>query len=116
MRERSTEIDTMFEAVAGRMEEERAGVERGRIMHSVGLKTAGKFFAFARKGELVVKLPAGRVAELVMSGAGWPFDAGKGRPMKEWVCLGPADEMACAAYVEEARTFVAGNAVQYHGT
>ena len=73
---------------------------------SVGLRTAGKFFAFVVEGELVVKLPAERVSELVASGAGGPFGSG-GRVMREWVSLTPADEAACAAFVVEARDFVA---------
>jgi hypothetical protein len=30
--------------------------------------------------------------------------------MREWVLLEPADEAACAAYVDEAHAFVAANA------
>jgi hypothetical protein len=100
-------VEEMFDEVGGRLVDEHAGVEQGRILHSVGLKTAGKFFAFVARGELVVKLPAKRVDELVSGSAGRPFDAGRGRPMKEWVRLRPADEAACAAYVVEARRFVA---------
>jgi len=100
----------MFDEVAGRLLSEDAQVEQGRILNAVGLKTAGKFFAFVRKDELVVKLPAERVTEFVGAGTGRPFDAGRGRPMKEWVGLEPADEAACAAYVAEARGFVAAQA------
>ena len=74
---------------------------------SDGLKTGGKFFAIVSKGDLVVKLPAARVDELVAEGSGRRFDPGHGRQMKEWVSLRPADEEACAAYVDEARRFVA---------
>ena len=71
----------------------------------------GKYFAFVTGGQLVVKLPAGRVAELIASREGIPFSAGKGRPMKEWVGLRPRDEAACAAYLREARKFVAGESL-----
>jgi hypothetical protein len=53
----------------------------------------------------VVKLPAGRVQELIGTGAGEPFVSGGRRVMREWVTLRPADEAACAAYVAEARAF-----------
>ncbi len=82
------------------------GVEQGRMLRATGLKTAGKFFAFATKGELVVKLPAPRVVELIASGAGRPCDPRKGRPMREWVRLTPAGKTTSAAYVIEARNFV----------
>jgi hypothetical protein len=98
-------VEAIFDGAAERLE----GVERGRMLASIGLKdaAAGKFFAFLEKGELVVKLPAERVCELIAEGEGLQFDGGKGPPMKEWVRLRPADEAACAAYMSEAREFVA---------
>ena len=54
---------------------------------------------------LVVKLPAARVAQLISAGDGVPFDAGKGKPMKEWVGL-TGDDDACRDLVAEAMTFV----------
>ena len=101
-------VEEIFDQVTARLAAEEPGLERGRVFHSDGLKTAGKLCAFVTKGELVVKLPAERVSELIAAGTGLPFDAGKGRPMKEWVRLRPEDEAACTAYVLEARSFVAG--------
>jgi hypothetical protein len=60
------------------------------------------------RGRLVVKLPHARVAELIASGAGEPFDAGKGRPMREWVALTEADGATWLALSEEALAFVSG--------
>jgi len=84
------------------------GIEEGKMLHNLGLRSANaKYFAFERKGELVVKLPADRVAELIASGAGRVMDRGQPeRPLREWVCLRPADEAAAVAYMREARSFV----------
>jgi hypothetical protein len=101
-------VEEMFAEVAGRLVADNPHLEQARMFGSVGLRTeSGKFCGFARSDELVVKLPADRVTELIASGEGTVFDAGKGRPMKEWVTLRPADPTACKAYVLEARDFVA---------
>ena len=101
-------FEQTFDEAAERLRADGPAIERGRMIRSFGLKTGGKFFAFAREGELVVKLPAGRVAELVASGEGRPFDRGDGRPLREWVCLSPRDADECEASMREARAFVAG--------
>lgn len=100
-------MDDLFASVCRRLLEEHPADERGRMLNAGGLKTAGKFYAFATKDDVIVKLAAARVNELIASGEGQPCSPGKGRPMKEWVRLAPADEEACAAYVREARAFVA---------
>lgn len=102
-------VEELFAAVSRRAVASYPDVESGRILHSTGLKTNGKFFAFVARGELVVKLPGARVDELVDAGAE-RFDANKGRPMREWVRLRLADEQQCEAYAAEARAFVAGEA------
>jgi hypothetical protein len=86
----------------------RDGVTEGKMLQNLGLRSGnGKFFAFERRGELVVKLPADRVAELIASGVGSVMDRGQpGRPLKEWVCLRPVDDATAAAYMREARSFV----------
>ena len=99
-----------MEAIFDRAAKRLRGVERGRMLSASGLRdpAAGKFFAFVTRGQLVVKLPGERVTELIASGEGRVFDAGKGRPMREWVGLSPADETTCVAYMREAREFVTG--------
>jgi hypothetical protein len=79
----------------------------GRGFGSQALKIDGAIFAMISDGRLVVKLPARRVAELIEYGSGQPFDAGKGRPMKQWVGL-HGDEAACRALVAEALAFGRG--------
>src|SRR4029450_12970036 len=93
----------LFEALC----EEYAGVngvtvpEGGSGFGSNAIKINKSIFAMLVNDRLVVKLPAGRGAGLVSSGDGLPFDAGKGRPMKEWVALS-VDDDACRELVAEA--------------
>jgi hypothetical protein len=72
---------------------------------SSALKINNSIFAMLVDGRLVVKLPRQRVSELIDAGTGAPFDAGKGRPMKEWVSL-LGDEAICRKLVAEAFAFV----------
>jgi hypothetical protein len=97
----------MFDVVAERLCAEHPGLETARMFASTGLRTeSGKFAGFARGDDLVVKLPAERVSELLESGEGSVFDAGRGRAMKEWVVLRPRNEGAVERYLLEAREFV----------
>jgi hypothetical protein len=100
-------VEELFEQVAARLLAEDPEVQQGRMLRAVGLQAGGKFFAYAGDGDLVVKLPAERVDELVATGDGRPFESG-GRRMREWVRLRLADAASCAAHVAEARAFVAG--------
>ena len=58
-----------------------------RKFGSNGLKVNGKLFALFTQGTLVVKLPRERVAALIASKVGKPFDPGHGRLMKEWLTV-----------------------------
>jgi Protein of unknown function (DUF419). len=73
-----------------------------------GLRVSGKIFAMLVRDELVVKLPKDRVDDLVEAGVARPFDAGKGRPMKEWASVPANASRRWKGLVEEARSFVAG--------
>lgn len=61
-----------------------------------------KIFAMLVRGRLVVKLPAGRVSELVDAGHGDWFDANKGTPMKEWFSLDPDSRLEWLGLAHEA--------------
>ena len=76
-----------------------------REFGSNALKVSGKIFAMLVRGSLVLKLPKARVEALITSGVGGPFDAGKGKPMKEWVTI-LAVEKSWLALAREARLFV----------
>jgi hypothetical protein len=91
-----------FDAILARFEGE-PGVERGTNWRSDGLRVNGKIFAMDVGGELVVKLPAARCAELAAAGRGRPFQTGK-RTMREWVVVGADEDWVALA--EEAFAFV----------
>jgi hypothetical protein len=75
-----------------------------RSFGSDALKVGGAIFAMQVQGELVVKLPAGRVAELIGEGTCAPFANGRGSPMREWATVtDPARDLDLAA---EALAFV----------
>lgn len=56
-------------------------------------------------GNLVVKLPKARVAELIDAGAGLPF-APATKVFKEWVAVPEFDEARWTALIEESIEFV----------
>ncbi|MFD7262151.1 hypothetical protein [Streptomyces sp. NPDC059874] len=100
----------LFERAVAALSAEHPDDERGRMLRSLGVKTGGKFYAFATEEDVVVKLPAARVAELVAAGVGQPCETRPGHPMREWVRLVPADVDGCLAHLREARAFVAASA------
>jgi len=82
-------------------------ITEGKGFGSSGqLKANGRIFAMLVRGELVLKLPRGRVDELVSGGEGTWFDAGKGKPMREWFVLSPRSKKRWLPLAEEAFEFV----------
>ncbi len=82
----------------------------GRSFGSDALRVHARIFAMMSDGRLILKLPARRVAELIGAGEGQPFDAGKGRPMKEWVAIGTDRQDRWLPLATEALVFVGGGA------
>ena len=100
--------DRRFASIARALSREE-GVTLGsgrRGFGSGALQVDGRIFAMVTGGGLVLKLPQDRVAELLANGDGLPFDAGKGRPMKEWVELRPATDRRALSLAREALAFV----------
>src|SRR5712691_8281254 len=84
-----------------------AQVGEGKGFGSTGqLKVEGRIFAMLVKGKLVVKLPRERVDSLVESSEGERFDAGKGKPMREWFVLSPSSSKPWLALAQEAMAMV----------
>ncbi|MGH2396413.1 MAG: hypothetical protein ACRDFW_05375 [bacterium] len=98
-----------FVAIVKALRTDPPSGKRGKF-GSDALKVKGKIFGMFRKGELVLKLPASRVDELVRSGHGRHFDPGHGRLMKEWVSVGTSVGGRWLAMAKEARDFVAAGA------
>ena len=84
----------------------RPGIGTKKMLREVGLcGPAGKVFASLLGDRLMVKLPAGRVQELIADGAGQPMTTGRG-PMREWVTAGPELADTWPDLVAEAHGFV----------
>ena len=82
-------------------------ITEGKGFGSSGqLKVRGRIFAMLVRGELVLKLPRVRVDELIATGHGKHFDAGKGKPMREWFVLSPTSSKRWQPLAEEALLFV----------
>ena len=78
----------------------------GTLMKFPCLRANGSFFATCdhRSGDLIVKLPRQRVAQLVDDGVAQPF-APAGRTFKEWVSIPERDEDTWHSLLTEARTY-----------
>jgi len=76
---------------------------------SSGLYVGGKLFAFVSyKDRLIVKLPAGRVEELIAQGEGAHWNPrSSGRALREWFVLRSSSGLAWSGLAREAMEFVA---------
>ncbi len=102
-----------YEAIAETLLGGRGAVHSQSVSESKGtfgstaLTINGKIFVMLVKSQLVLKLPRLRVDELIDSGHGERFGAGRGRPLKEWIAVEPSTDVDCLALAREAMAFVA---------
>ena len=101
-----TSAEATFASIAEQLLREPGVSEGTGFGSNPGLNVGGKIFAMLVRDELVVKLPAGRCAELVAGGSARPFERGQGRPMKEWITVGAAGAPEWPALAREALAFV----------
>jgi hypothetical protein len=89
---------------------ERQSVTRSTMMGFPCLRVDGAYFASCdhRTGDLVVKLPADRVDELIASGRARPFIPA-GRRFREWAAIPPERRGAWRSLLDEALAFVDGS-------
>jgi hypothetical protein len=96
-------FDRLVAAIEGR---KHVAVGEGRGFGAGTLKVGGRIFAMRNDAGLALKLPADRVTALIAASDGLPFDAGKGRPMREWVVVPPRSDAEWLALAEESLAFV----------
>jgi len=108
-----SDADALFARLVKRFSADRSvtppTTEAGKFGTSA-LKVDGKIFAFLSQEDLVVKLPRGRVDELIAFGTGKAYDARRGKVMKEWVAIAPQHSRRWSRLAEEARQFVSAAA------
>lgn len=105
-----TADDSLFWQLAAPLIAEQR-VAEGIVMRSRCLRIDGEFLAMAerRSGDLIVKLPAGRVAELIAAGEGRAV-APAGKVFREWLQVSRRDEARWRELLAEGMNFVGGTA------
>lgn len=81
--------------------------QEGELMRSSCIRVGKEFLAMPeyRTGDLIVKLPKARVAELIETGDGLPFAPAK-KVFSEWVQVPARDESLWTALLDEGYEFV----------
>ena len=100
-------VEPKFAPVAAAFAGDRRVSRKKMFASESVLSVDGKIFAMLARGKFVAKLPRNRVDDLVRAGTGERFDAGRGRPMKEWIAIG-AGRADWIALAKEAYRFVRG--------
>ena len=86
-------------------------ITKSTMMGFPCLRVNGDFFASVdrKSGDLIVKLPANQVLDLIETEVAKPF-APNGRRFKEWVAIPNRDAALWQQLINDARAFVEGKA------
>jgi hypothetical protein len=98
---------TTFARIVDDFARERRITRGGKGFGSNALEVDGRIFAMlSSHGELVLKLPATRVSELVREARGVHFTAGRKRPMREWLVVTSGSPTSAVELAREACRYV----------
>ncbi|MEY4544702.1 MAG: hypothetical protein RL685_897 [Pseudomonadota bacterium] len=103
----TTSPEELFWQLAAELQRGDPRVQESTIMNGRCLRVGKEFLALVDyKGSgLVVKLPKGRVAELIEAGVGEPF-APAGKTFKEWLAVPTPDRRLWRELLREGIEFV----------
>jgi hypothetical protein len=99
--------EELFWKLAADLQREDPRIQESTIMNGPCLRVGKEFLALVDcKGSgLVVKLPKGRVAELIEAGVGKPFGPA-GKVFKEWLAVPEPNRRRWRALLQEGIAFV----------
>jgi hypothetical protein len=105
----ATERERLVRELADLLSQDDHHVTRSTMMGFPCLRVDDKFFACLEPatGNLIVKLPAERVNDLVRTGSGRPF-APNGRVFREWVACPVAARELWTELLNEAKRYADG--------
>ena len=105
----ATEREALFRQLTELVSHCDARVTRSTMMGFPCLRVDGKFFACIERatGNLILKLSAERVNDLVRTGSGRPF-APNGRVFKEWVACPRTARALSTDLLNKAKRYVDG--------
>jgi hypothetical protein len=98
-------FDALVRQLAGQPGVQAPDSDGGRRFGADTLRLDGSIVAMLVDGAVVMKLPGDRVDALIRSGCGVPWDAGRGRRMRQWVALVDADPTTTLGLGHEALEF-----------
>ena len=98
----------LFWQLAAELQQEDPRILESTIMNGRCLRVGKEFLGLVdgKGAGLVVKLPKGRVAQLIAQGVGRPF-APAGRVFSEWVAVPKLDKRRWRSLLREGVAFVA---------